>query len=640
MRYWLFLIISLISQGVNAQQTKIDPGPIEEMDEVMSVFGLDTSFLAEHPKFWRSHMKDLWGFSLVREDENFQYYKSGTSLFRLYKKPQPKLSHANPIPIQTIPALKWAGVFEFVGDQTAPAKPNCSEAAFGIEDYQRILSSPVVRTKQDFLNHLPKDALQKFTFITKSESLQRHGVTEMRPRVMRFRTDGKFVLTYTTSADSKAPDTIEAIFFDDKTRKFNFVHTEFLSEDQIRDGVYSRTTLNPRSCQACHGGIDPRPNWNPYEIWPGTYGEVDDLIDFSRAVNGQFQAYTRMRAELKGTPELESLPWPDPKSKYWEEYPYITIQKQQNYNYRPNAHFTIAASRLNAQRLARKMTEFSEFEKVRWSLLAHSIGCDGYAKDSSPNPILDALLKANQEPIRSQERKFYVYNSSKKSSDFLYRFGIAIGFSSTDWSLKFNKNPKPEFESFSTAQWEMRDQVESVLFRDATALEPRLAAFDVRYELMSNMFGAQFTCVDEVADRLWLTKKTKTPICQILKERSRAEIATIKAHDVLRAKEWKSTVWDDANTLRVDEISVEAGKNLMIRTCGQCHRNDQSIPFNFSDPKAIERLMKSEAGPGHRRIIESAVQECRMPMPIAGPCLSENEQSSLRLYLDGLVGGQ
>lgn len=624
----LSLSLLLVANFAMAKDEKMDPGPFEESDAVIQVF--QSARTRTHKEF-----KSELGMSLKSENDEFVYYQTGNATFRLFKNPKPRLGYKYQQSIPAAPGHFWPGNFEFVSDGSHPAKPNCSEAPFNYSDYRKIVDSRDVRTKADFLNKLPSDVLQKFTFITKSDSLQRHGVTEKRPRVMRFRTDGKFMLTYTTEKMQNQPDTIEAIFFDDATRKFNFIHTEFLTEDDINPQHRTKTILNPKSCMGCHGGQDPRPNWAQYDKWKGTFGQNDDFLGALGDTVEPVQ-YATMRKELANTPELSTLPWPHRSSDDFELYPYINVNKLMNYNSRPNAHFTIVQSRLNAQRLARKFSEAPQAHKYQWSLLAHSLGCDDFKSGAeSPNPILQSLIKTNAKEIQKYESDFQIYYGTKKSSRILYELGIALGFYTSDWSLRFNLKPLPGFEKFTTAQWELKDLIESVLFNEAVKKDPRLDYYEVRYNLMSNLFGEHFTCVDDVADRLWLTKKNKAPICKILTEQANNEIKAIQKSDIDQAVRSKMVLWTPPFQRDPSDDSLQNGERIITQTCGQCHTGE-AIPFNFKDKEALQALMR-QAGPGYKVVIQSAIQECRMPMAVSGPCLSANEQAAVLKYLDELI---
>src|SRR5262249_27278095 len=47
---------------------------------------------------------------------------------------------------------------------------------------------------------------------------------------------------------------------------------------------------NPSRCLGCHSASDPRPNWEPYNQWPGMYGGNDAGAQPERLVEGESRA--------------------------------------------------------------------------------------------------------------------------------------------------------------------------------------------------------------------------------------------------------------------------------------------------------------------------------------------------------------
>ncbi len=570
------------------------------------------------------------GMVRAGEDAEYVYYRNQSALFRYFKKPKPIMSYIDPRPIPQAPSLFWPGVLEFVKDDSGPAKPNCSERSFKFSDYLNLVKNPSIRTKSDFLRSLPKDALQKFTFIFESHSLQRYGVSKSTPRVMRFSTDGKMILTYTTNKDTAGIDGIEVMYFDDQTRRYGFAHTDFVSESEITKKESSpKTVLNPKACFACHGGLDPRPNWNQYASWPGVYGDRDDLI-MSGYSGSNFAAYQSMRKELEGTAEIETLPWPAKSSSLFQTFPYATIEKEMNYNLRPNAHLTIVSSRLNAVRLARKIEESPVYSKVKWSLMSAALKC---GSDPVENPVLKKALALQNY----KERPFQHNPSSIDGLEVLYRFGESLQFKNTDWSLRFNERPSLQYEHYHTAQWEMADYILSVLFRDLAKVDPKLAPYDLRINRMSILFGKDFTCVDDIADRMWMTDATQALACQVIAENKKIEVASLQTNDLGLVDQISNPTWDPS-IKREDSFfsSIETGKKIVTGLCSQCH-DGTVLPFHFKDPGYFHRPDVAPAKAGLLKTIEAALgspESCRMPKPIAGKCLSDSERKSVLKYIE------
>lgn len=579
-------------------------------------------------------------FPVVKEDENFRYRSHQKAIFREYKKIKPTMSYADTRPIPTAPGLFWPGVFEFYSDQSAPARPNCTERPFGYSDYMDIVNDPNTKTKADFLKRIPKDSLQKFTFIHKSLSLQQHGVSKETPRVMRFSNDGKFIITYTTNENSSNINGIESIFFDDKTRRYHFLHTEFLTEDQITNGVSSITEKDPKACMSCHGGLDPRPNWQQYQTWPGVYGEDDDQFKKSKDPRvASLDDYTSMLSKLKDTPEISTLPWPHKDSNLYPHYPYASFVKEKNYNLRPNAHFTIASSRLNAQRIARKFQDNPIFEKVKWSFMYQAMDCAPTLTDNLDNPLLRGLINKNSNGYSGED---FLHGDYERGGDHqglhLYRLGKAFGFLNSDWNTTFTEKPGKEMRPFNTAQWQMSDFVLSVLFRDLAKKEPALQPYDIRVNRMSALFGPNFMCIDELADKLWRTRDSNIKSCEIIRRNVELEIQSITSADMKLVEQVQNTIWPERVWSEGFFASIEMGRSIVQNTCVECHQS-RAIPFHFKSMNMFSKDTPAAAKAAYTKHIEKVLgnkDACQMPKPIAGPCLTDKQRESVLKYLQSL----
>lgn len=85
------------------------------------------------------------------------------------------------------------------------------------------------------------------------------------------------------SADeNQLPLRVELIETDRNTYEFKFSEILFTA-----DGVEFRR--NPQSCKSCHG-LDPKPIWNPYDLWPHALGSVAGQLEFGaeRAIYQNF----------------------------------------------------------------------------------------------------------------------------------------------------------------------------------------------------------------------------------------------------------------------------------------------------------------------------------------------------------------
>ena len=64
---------------------------------------------------------------------------------------------------------------------------------------------------------------------------------------------------------------VELIYWDKEKKAFKFHEISF----DERTGM-KISKENPSKCLKCHGEEDPRPTWEPYSSWPGSYGGKEE----------------------------------------------------------------------------------------------------------------------------------------------------------------------------------------------------------------------------------------------------------------------------------------------------------------------------------------------------------------------------
>ena len=587
------------------------------------------------------------------EDAEKKYFNEYNTRWIEWKNPAPLVSFDRPdLRFRSTPTLLWLGNFEFFDDDTAPAKPNCSEEKLSLEQIMGIARDPKVNSTLDFLQRLPKDSLQKFTFMYESKSLQKD-VSFRFPRVIRFSTDGGLAISYTCDPNEWSYNTVEVLAFNDASRRYQLVHFDFPHEAHPDAEIFERThkkiVMNHKSCLACHGGADPRTNWAAYDTWRGAYGSQDDRIgsidrqgqftwqvaSFGWHRNPQIQVesgkYKEFRELQKDNPCYASLPWPAQNP----HYPYIPIEKQMNYNYRPNAHYTIISARRNAQRLARKFTEHPNWDRMKYAIAAWELGCG-----STYQRLLNEALVGVAPPISDVMLSSLGENYFKDdhSQGFLGPFPLAarhLGITNgSDWTNQFIDGKAP-YDSgdqleVSSAQWSMDDFVFSVVMRDLSKSDPELAAYDFRINRMSNLFGRNFTCVDEVADKFFPVFGTER-LCEILKDRHARAIRL----PLPTRRFQREALFPERPRFRFSTVSN--GKEIVNKTCGACH-DGQVLKYNFADETVLRRQI-AYFSEGMIALVEMKLgtsETCEMPLKIAGPCLSNSERSAVLKYLRSL----
>lgn len=138
---------------------------------------------------------------------------------------------------------------------------------FSIERLIQLVNDKDITTVEQLLPLLPQDLRSRYVLMYRSRSLQK--ATFMEPRAILFEGDTSFIMSFNKE------NNIETIQYRPKERKWDFQEIIFRGGEKplVSD-------VNPRKCLACHQGlnrtdIDPRPNWEPYNHWPGAYAGVD-----------------------------------------------------------------------------------------------------------------------------------------------------------------------------------------------------------------------------------------------------------------------------------------------------------------------------------------------------------------------------
>lgn len=131
-------------------------------------------------------------------------------------------------------------------------------------------------TVEDFLKDWKQADPLVFRFYLlsfRSRSLQ--SATPQSPRAILFSPAADFVASFNGHSALRGSRNIEVIRFNHSTERFEFREVTF--------DLKNRPTVseeNPRKCLECHqsftrADVDPRPNWEPYFMWPGFFGMTD-----------------------------------------------------------------------------------------------------------------------------------------------------------------------------------------------------------------------------------------------------------------------------------------------------------------------------------------------------------------------------
>ena len=138
-----------------------------------------------------------------------------------------------------------------------------------VEDLYRL--SQRHTTLEGTLSALPQVFRENYVLIYNSPSAQ--GSSFAFPRVLLFNEDASLVITFNGDPNQRGYQHLETVQYLKEEGRWEFYDLSFEGEQPELSGA------NPRACTICHQdsartNIDPRPNWEPYNIWPRVYGSL------------------------------------------------------------------------------------------------------------------------------------------------------------------------------------------------------------------------------------------------------------------------------------------------------------------------------------------------------------------------------
>ena len=463
-------------------------------------------------------------------------------------------------------------------------RPDCSEKKFSISQLEDLAKKPGVNSTIDLLQNLPADTFQTFTLVTNSKSAQRgtgdNIVSEEWPRVLRTSADGKITFSYTCDPKSTTYNTVEVIYFDDKSREMKTMSIDFKNQND------HRVAHNDQKCLSCHattqadGTKSVKPIWPQYFQWGGCegknsinfYGSNDDNMnpnDFRAggvSNSDEYQGCTTDKLKERQKLEIESfkkfkeknlgtgennnpcystLPWAQPtggeKSQYdpkkYSAYPY-SINKEdiyasgnddglENYYIRPNLKFTEMYARLNAKRIAGIIEKSRNYERIKYFIALESSGCLQPEDEANIKKLMPGLNYTYKEPQNYGEG----YQDPAVSNPLLYAYGQSIGIKDADWTLEFMGSnrvynsaiPRRALNSdqggpADTGMGEVAGgEIVSMLGESDQSIKPKLEnAFTRGTE---EGFGPQWSCIDDLGGPVREGfKGNARPLCVSLRE--------------------------------------------------------------------------------------------------------------------------
>lgn len=148
-----------------------------------------------------------------------------------------------------------------------------------IEAVQELIDQKKPANVEDFLSEIKRiypEYFKQYILMYRSRSLQ--GSSFQEPRALVFGYSAKLVMSFNGSNRQRGGDRVEFLQFLPDTNSFE------LRELSFENATPKLSKANPPRCIKCHQSpqrqeVDPRPNWEPYNVWLGAYGGIRESFD-------------------------------------------------------------------------------------------------------------------------------------------------------------------------------------------------------------------------------------------------------------------------------------------------------------------------------------------------------------------------
>jgi hypothetical protein len=294
-----------------------------------------------------------------------------------------------------------------------------------------------------------------YVLMYRSRSLQ--GASFMNPRALLVGRNGHLVLSFNGHSSQPGYAQLEAMSYIPEQQRFEFREISFLNDS------YQVSEANPQKCLNCHQSssrkdVDPRPNWEPYNVWPGSYGSVGHI---SPVTYPHYKDNDRFNPELSQLKDLENLRMGEfletnhrTHPRYQHLEPMVELRTGQSTRYFtassgdliPNSmptRFTHAIIQTNLERLARLIRQSPIFETYKETLMG-AIRCNHFFM---PQNVYqwhqDNYLRGSENNFRApfiSNQGLYggiLSPSIPQSISFIFE---PHGIDTTDWSTDFGTN--------------------------------------------------------------------------------------------------------------------------------------------------------------------------------------------------------
>lgn len=238
-------------------------------------------------------------------------------------------------------------------------------------------------------------------FVLQYKSFSNHSANGTHPRVIFFGPDAKLLLAFSGLPSDPHYNTIEMIEYQPVTASFSFYSVHFFP------GAPAKVDVNPQDCKRCHGK-DPKPNWEPYSLWPGAFGSLHDRIPNGTVEHSWFESFLK---NYSSSSRYKYLPTPfyvENKTLEGSADYYLV-----NSGASPNSSLSILLGFLNRDRIVKKLVSSSWHSFYRPALTAAMLNCSNPIEDFIPRSFRPSHTESFGDTL-SETKRFIAKDFSRK----------------------------------------------------------------------------------------------------------------------------------------------------------------------------------------------------------------------------------
>ena len=308
---------------------------------------------------------------------------------------------------------------------------------------------------------LSRSFMRGFTSVFRSQSIQH--ADPQNPRIILYGEDAKLILAFTCAGGDcvgqpgpvQGGDRLEIIQWREASKSFELRDIAF-PEGATGGGDATFSEPNPARCLACHEASDPRPNFEPYNQWPGMYGGMDDGAQPGRLVDGESRDdLDRFLQTAQQRPRYRRLTEIAAGYNYVYDYGGVhEVEPRTDKNH--NIDFNEAVYFLNDARMTDRIRKVPFYEDIKHAL---RLGLSGAS-------LSDPLRAIGQGDLAALVDRC---TTGAEPVSRVIQLLHGLGVDSLPWFLSFGASPKSELRAPAFG-------VESQLENALDALDPDLTA--------------------------------------------------------------------------------------------------------------------------------------------------------------------